>query len=204
MNPQLRFDEIDSLPHNKTVAVANNFIIQTTQFLNRFSFLCEEKLALVSRNIQRLEITMSILEAKLNSIPDDGLQSSSAAAPASSTDVVAEEGGSVDVPLVEEEEFDAPGGREDDYYEDAFAEPDAPEEGGLKLKDDPRYATYFKMLKLRVPAASIKQKMMMEGIDPNILDTPDAPSDAPMGAAGSAGELREMSEDSSEELEFSE
>ena len=32
------------------------------------------------------------------------------------------------------------------------------------VKDDPRYATYFTMLRLRVPASAIKQKMMYVAI----------------------------------------
>src|SRR6185437_136554 len=40
----------------------------------RFSYLCEQKLNDVSRNIQRLETTLSLLETKLQSI--DGLSGS--------------------------------------------------------------------------------------------------------------------------------
>jgi hypothetical protein len=35
---------------------------------------------------------------------------------------------------------------------------------------DPRYEQYFVMLRLRVPVAAIKQKMMLEGINPDILE----------------------------------
>jgi hypothetical protein len=35
---------------------------------------------------------------------------------------------------------------------------------------DPRYEQYFIMLRLRVPVAAIKQKMMLEGINPDILE----------------------------------
>ena len=38
------------------------------------------------------------------------------------------------------------------------------------LKDHPKYAKYFKMLKLKIPKASIKQKMTMDGLDPEIID----------------------------------
>jgi len=74
MDPQIDYTAVDPLPYKKTLAYVNHFIINTTQFLNRFSYLCEQKLNDVSRDIQRLEITMSILEAKLNSIPElDGI-----------------------------------------------------------------------------------------------------------------------------------
>ena len=70
IDAQIDYTLVEPLPYKKTLCYVNNFIINTTQFLNRFSYLCEQKLGKVSRDIQRLEITMSILEAKLNSIPE--------------------------------------------------------------------------------------------------------------------------------------
>ena len=31
------------------------------------------------------------------------------------------------------------------------------------MKDDPRYAKYFKMVTIGIPLANVKQKMMIEG-----------------------------------------
>lgn len=69
MQTPIDFKTVDSLPQRKTITLVNNFIINTTQFLNKFSYLCEEKLADVSNQIEKLEITLNILEAKLASIP---------------------------------------------------------------------------------------------------------------------------------------
>jgi WASH complex subunit CCDC53 len=69
MQTPIDFKTVDSLPQRKTITLVNNFIINTTQFLNKFSYLCEEKLADVSHQIEKLEITLNILEAKLASIP---------------------------------------------------------------------------------------------------------------------------------------
>lgn len=83
MDAQVDYTTVEPLPYKKTLAYVNNFIINTTQFLNRFSYLCETKLNDVSRDIQRLEITMSILEAKLNSIPElEGIVATNLATPA--------------------------------------------------------------------------------------------------------------------------
>ena len=47
----------------------------------------------------------------------------------------------------------------------------------LKLKDDPLFAKYFKMLKMHLPPPAVKQKMRAEGVDPDILDMdPEGPS----------------------------
>ena len=63
------YKTVPPLPQAKTVTAVNNFVISTTQFLNKFSYLCESKLEEVHKNLQRLEITLNILEAKLSSIP---------------------------------------------------------------------------------------------------------------------------------------
>jgi hypothetical protein len=41
---RVNFEEVKPIPHRATLTIVNNFIINTTQFLNRFSYLCEEKL----------------------------------------------------------------------------------------------------------------------------------------------------------------
>ena len=47
----------------------NNFIVNTTIFLNDFSNNCEAKFAKVCSRISDLETTLMIFEAKLNSLP---------------------------------------------------------------------------------------------------------------------------------------
>jgi WASH complex subunit CCDC53 len=55
--------------------------------------------------------------------------------------------------------------------------PPRPIGGGMTVRTDPRLAGYFKMLDVGIPISAIKAKMQKDGIpDPNVLDTPDAPS----------------------------
>src|SRR5256885_1552207 len=79
METPLDYKQIPSIPYRKTVSLVNNFVINTSEFLNKFSYLCEQKLSKVTSEIERLEITMNILEAKLASIP--GLEGAVPAAP---------------------------------------------------------------------------------------------------------------------------
>ncbi|KAL6057024.1 protein localization [Balamuthia mandrillaris] len=190
IGPQLDWTRLEPLPQNKVVAYVNHFIIRTTEFLNRFSYLCEQKLSAVSSDIQRLEVTMALLEAKLNSIPElEGLSVSSTSSTAETTSPSTDYPPTTDgipppppvpgsVPPVRAPDLPSP---EDDQYQDHTSRPppEARQEGGggLKMKDDPRYSTYFTMMRLKVPASAIKQKMMLEGINPDILDNPEAPSD---------------------------
>ncbi|XP_077251715.1 uncharacterized protein LOC143890928 [Tasmannia lanceolata] len=55
----------------RTLYLVNIFIVNTTRFLNRFSAICEEKLADVHR-ILRLDATLTLLEVKLRSIDGVG------------------------------------------------------------------------------------------------------------------------------------
>ncbi|KAG3119284.1 hypothetical protein PI125_g2133 [Phytophthora idaei] len=50
-----------------------------------------------------------------------------------------------------------------------------PSEPQTKVKDDPQYAKFFKLLSMGAPAESVKAKMQMAGLQPELLDTPDAP-----------------------------
>ncbi|CDQ64310.1 unnamed protein product [Oncorhynchus mykiss] len=45
----------------------------------------------------------------------------------------------------------------------------------MTVAKDPRYARYLKMVQVGVPVMAIKNKMVQEGLDPKLLDTPDAP-----------------------------
>eukprot|EP01102_Stenamoeba_stenopodia_P016916 TRINITY_DN5981_c0_g1_i1.p1 TRINITY_DN5981_c0_g1~~TRINITY_DN5981_c0_g1_i1.p1 ORF type:complete len:229 (+),score=83.27 TRINITY_DN5981_c0_g1_i1:368-1054(+) len=180
VDPIIDFNRVEALPYKKTVAMVNNFIINTTQFLNRFAYLCEKKLTDVDRNIQRLEITMNILEQKLASIQGlEGIQGAPAtqqppqaqpqttAAPTTTATTTTAPPPPSNIPTPPP----PPG----------VATPApvvaAPSGGGVTNQNDPRYARFFKMLKIGVPAAQIRQKMMFEGVDPDILDNPDGTSD---------------------------
>lgn len=47
----------------------------------------------------------------------------------------------------------------------------------MKVKDDPMFAKYFKMLMVGIPNPVVKHKMTMDGLDPSILDlSPSSPS----------------------------
>jgi hypothetical protein len=42
----------------------------------------------------------------------------------------------------------------------------------VAVGEHPKYAKYFKMLKIGLPAAAVKQKMQSEGVEPDMLDRP--------------------------------
>mmetsp|Transcript_28170 Transcript_28170/g.45258 ORF Transcript_28170/g.45258 Transcript_28170/m.45258 type:complete len:209 (+) Transcript_28170:51-677(+) len=69
-------NEVAARPHGvplgRTVILVNNFIVETTDFLNRFLQDCESRINELSGRITRTETFTSLLEAKLNTIPEIG------------------------------------------------------------------------------------------------------------------------------------
>lgn len=78
--------------------------------------------------------------------------------------------------------------------EQSSAAPAAATGGGMLVKDDEKYAKFFKLAKMGMPAEQIKLKMSAEGLDPALLDTPDAPmpGSAGEGAAAAAAASQAM------------
>ena len=61
--------QFDPLSHKKTLTMINYFILNTTQFLNAFSNVAENKIHDVDEKLDELETVISIFEAKLDSLP---------------------------------------------------------------------------------------------------------------------------------------
>ena len=58
---------------------------------------------------------------------------------------------------------------------------------GTTFQDDPIYAQYFKMKKMRVPLPAIKSKMQAAGLDPDIIDKDGSDVVSSGGAGAGAG-----------------
>jgi hypothetical protein len=125
---------------------------------------------------------MSVFEAKLNSIagvpnydaaalPDTAAPSNPtpasapASAPAASSTPVSS-GAPAVVPPPPQATVSAP----------------EPSPVGPMVKDHPDYAPFFKMLKVGVPQPVIVGKMSAIGLNPALLDTPDAPAPSDGGS----------------------
>ena len=59
------------IPQTKLTAILNNFIINTTNHLNKLSTNVDEKLSEFDKKMHDLEIMTSLFEAKLESLPDE-------------------------------------------------------------------------------------------------------------------------------------
>ena len=152
----------------KTLLLINNFVVNTTSFLNNFTDTCEKKISVVSGKLTELEILLAVMEAKLNSIPpsDGSAPPPSGAAAASAAGIPdatasttnsssSSSGGSVPPPVA----TSVPSGTDA-----SPAAPVAPVDDGLvAVKDHPDYKPYAKLLKVGVPLQAAKVKLMAAG-----------------------------------------
>ncbi|KAI9920737.1 hypothetical protein PsorP6_001039 [Peronosclerospora sorghi] len=246
--------QLPSLPVAKSLVLINNFVANTTRFLNHIAHECEERITRVSDNVTRVEILLAILEAKLNSIPDLNVTDAEVAAAADgnqtlNTNLIDLGISDQDLPSMEVAEADGtlllpppPSAEEVVTFSEGMAPPPPPPMDGmdmalivpppppppppglsspvgsipppppsvmddfdedevksdgpplLKLKDDPLFAKYFTMRRLGIPEQVIEHKLIMDGMDTNILHMdPEGPSPsggvAPTMDAGPQGPI---------------
>ena len=68
----LDYTKVEALPPKQLLALVNSFVVHTVHFLNSFAHDADSKLSNTSKKIQQLEISLSLLEAKLSHIPGIG------------------------------------------------------------------------------------------------------------------------------------
>ncbi|XP_033470804.1 WASH complex subunit 3 [Epinephelus lanceolatus] len=168
--------KVPAIQQRRVVAYLNQFVVHTVRFLNRFSTVCEEKLSNISLRIQQIETTLCILEAKLSSIPgleDVTIEGLSQRQPAQANGPTNTSQSQTDGPPAGTLPPTEPAQTAPDSAATPKAE--AAAENVMTVAKDPRYARYLKMVQVGVPVMAIKNKMVLEGLDPSLLDTPDAP-----------------------------
>ncbi|ESO89342.1 hypothetical protein LOTGIDRAFT_183391 [Lottia gigantea] len=178
VGPGVDYTKVEAIQQKRSIAFINHFITHTARFLNRFSCVCDEKLENLAGKIQRLEVSLTILEAKLSSIPglenvtvEPSSTSTAAATPApakpvSNGPVSTSEPSATSQPPVANGPTAV-----------AIETPQEPVDTTPKMTNsqDPRYSKFFKMLQVGVPVPAVKMKMSAEGFNPDIIDKPDDP-----------------------------
>ncbi|XP_015723043.1 WASH complex subunit 3 isoform X2 [Coturnix japonica] len=162
--------KVPAIQQKRTVAFLNQFVVHTVQFLNRFSTVCEEKLSALSLRIQQIETTLNILDAKLSSIP--GLEDVKFEVP--SADLNSVTSSPMAPPTADQQAAVSPQSG-NSKHEEALQKTEIVTENVKTVAKDPRYARYLKMVQVGVPVMAIRNKMISEGLNPDLLETPDAP-----------------------------
>lgn len=154
------------------------FVVHTTRFLNRFSALCEQKLAEVHRRMLRLDATLTLLEAKLKSV--DGCEGvagpSSLHAPPDipSSDSVPQAANGSENPSSEDIQTPPESCKTSEQENNTIISPPNPEQNLQMERDDPRFSRFLRMLRVGVPEQAVKLQMSIEGLDSNLLNLSDA------------------------------
>ncbi|XP_044533787.1 WASH complex subunit 3 [Gracilinanus agilis] len=169
MGSGIDLTKVPAIQQKRTVAFLNQFVVHTVQFLNRFSTVCEEKLSALSLRIQQIETTLNILDAKLSSIPgleDVKFEISTATVNSVTNGPEATPG---------QQSSLSPQSEQNNTQDTGPQKCEAAAEHILTVAKDPRYARYLKMVQVGVPVMAIRNKMISEGLDPDLLEKPDAP-----------------------------
>ncbi|XP_067392266.1 WASH complex subunit 3 isoform X3 [Emydura macquarii macquarii] len=162
--------KVPAIQQKRTVAFLNQFVVHTVQFLNRFSTVCEE-LSALSLRIQQIETTLNILDAKLSSIP--GLED--VKFEVSNANMNSVTNGPVPQATTDQHSLSvSPQSEQNSIHETGQQKTEVAAENAMTVAKDPRYARYLKMVQVGVPVMAIRNKMISEGLDPDLLETPDA------------------------------
>ena len=187
---------ISTIPIPKLSALMNNFICNTVTHLNKLSVKGDEKLAEFDKKLNDLEIMTTLLEAKLNSLPEKitstypQLQQCNLddVNPIINTNVNVSESGSGPVPPPpspptgnepaqnnqnEEDKKENENGEQPKVGEGEGGEGeggDPAENLENFLKNHEKYRTLYKMLKMGVPIMGVQQKAQVNGFDMDLLE----------------------------------
>ena len=183
---------ISTIPIGKLSVVMNNFISNTINHLNKLSVKGDEKLAEFDKKLDDLEIMTTLLEAKLNSLPEKITSTYPPLEPCILEDIILKgssqnynvgvnegNGSSIpppDQPHSSDTESEPEEKEKENEKEKKKMDGEQPiAEGGDNispeddlekfLNDNPKFRDLYKMLKLGVPIAGVKMKAKMNGID---------------------------------------
>ena len=182
---------ISTIPIPKLSALMNNFICNTITHLNKLSVKGDEKLAEFDKKLNDLEIMTTLLEAKLNSLPEKitstypQLQQCNLddVNPIINSNVNVSESGPVPPPPSpptgnepaqnnqnEEDKKKNENGEQPKEGEGEGEGGDPAENLENFLKSHESYRNLYKMLKMGVPTMAVEQKAQVNGFDMDLLE----------------------------------
>lgn len=137
------------------VRVFNDFLITSTSLLNSFCSEFERQIITLETKMDSIDRHLLLLEHKLANVPYSIKLVRCGEETRDENDKPVNFGELVDV-------------NEDEQLEKVDPLKNTIE-NELEAKDHPIFGKYFRMLKMGVPEAAVKQKMQSEGVDPEIL-----------------------------------
>ena len=188
---------ISTIPIPKLTVLMNNFICNTITHLNKLSVRGDEKLAEFDKKLNDLEIMTTLLESKLNSLPEkitstypqlqqcnlDDVNPIIIANPVSSSNVDEASGagsGGPEVPPSPYPDLDEPP-KINQNIEEKKENEEQPKEGEGEggdpaenlenfLKSHESFRNLYKVIKMHAPLDQVRQKAKMNGFDMDVLE----------------------------------
>ena len=180
----------NTIPTPKLAVILNNFIVNTTNHLNKLSVNVDEKLSEFDKKMNDLEIMTTLFESKLESLPDEIKSTFPPLQPCNLDDVNPSFSASNVNPSIqqgnnpaqaqnenqenkENQEGENKEGNEEEEKKEEQPEEEkelTPEDELNKfLEEHEDVRQMYKMLKLGVPSFGVMQKAQMNGYDINIV-----------------------------------
>ena len=180
----------NTIPTSKLAVILNNFIVNTTNHLNKLSVNVDEKLSEFDKKMNDLEIMTTLFESKLESLPDEIKSTFPPLQPCNLDDVNPSFSASNVNPSIQqgnnpaqaqnenqENKENQEGENKEGNNEEEKKEEQPEEEKELTPEDELNkfleehedVRQMYKMLKLGVPSFGVMQKAQMNGFDINIV-----------------------------------
>ena len=159
---------ITPIPLTKLSVVMNNFITNTLTHLNKLSVKGDEKLAEFDQKLNDLDVMTTLLEAKLNSLPEK----ITSEYPQIQTAQSSSQENDQDQYQNQEDESQKEEMQEDEEEEPEKEREDLSPEEALEnfLQKHENFRNIYKMLKMGVPPQAVEQKVKVNALDLDVYN----------------------------------
>ena len=176
----------NTIPTQKLTVILNNFIVNTTNHLNKLSINVDEKLSEFDKKMNDLEIMTSLFESKLESLPEEIKSTFPPLQPCNLDDVnpnFSSNDNNVNIKQEQNEEEVQVQNHEEEKKEEEIQEEEkkeeiveeqvemSPEEELNKfLEQHSELQNLYKMLKLGVPVIGVTQKAQINQLNMDLVN----------------------------------
>ena len=175
----------NTIPTSKLTVILNNFIVNTTNHLNKLSINVDEKLSEFDKKMHDLEIMTTLFESKLESLPDQIKSTFPPLQPCNLDDVnptftsndvndnIKQEENNEkkeENENKEEENNENPEEEKKENAEEENKELTPEDELNKFLEEHPEVENLFKMLKMGVPVRGVIQKATLNQFDLEVVN----------------------------------
>ncbi|KAI6197019.1 hypothetical protein M3Y94_01176000 [Aphelenchoides besseyi] len=167
IRPDIRYETAQPLDPKVVIPLINEYLLRISDIQNTCTAKLERAFGELECRLDRTETLLCLLEKRLERVELPILPTieSNVSLPMQIPTPSHSE-------MTNETKIDVSIGQQiEEKIEEA---PLSVETNKTKVSEHPTYVKYFKMIRLGIPEAAVRQKMGAEGFDPNILSDPNA------------------------------